>query len=72
MNQYKLFQNKSARTKLCLIPTNQTDYPQDEQEEVDNIQVQIESGKDVFLGAKRVVVFSNQHDLSIKHNVRSE
>jgi len=45
---------------------------QDEQEEIDNVQVKVESSKDVFLRRQRVLVLASHHHLRVKHYVATE
>lgn len=42
---------------------------QDKEEEIDNVKVQVEGGKDVFLWGQAVFVFSSQHHLGVKNQV---
>ena len=42
---------------------------EDEEEEVDDVEVEIEGGKDVFLRGNGVLVFAPHHHLSVKHEV---
>ena len=39
------------------------------EEDVDNVQVEIESGKDVLFGWNRVLVLASEHQLSVKDQV---
>lgn len=54
------------------LTARQTDDAQDVHEDVDNVQVEIECGKDVFLGADRILVAAAQHQLRIVHEIHGE
>ena len=49
--------------------TGATDDSQDVQENVDDVQIEIECGEDVFLGRDRVLVFTAKHKLCIENQV---
>ena len=41
-------------------------------EEVDDVQVEVEGGEDVLLGAERVLVIAAEHDLGVVDDVQRE
>ena len=45
---------------------------QDVEEEVDDVQVEVQRGKDVLLGTKRVLVTAPNHQLGVVHDVQAE
>ena len=45
---------------------------QDVEEEVDDVQVEVESGEDVLLRAERVLVLAPEHQLGVVHDVQRE
>ena len=53
----------------CGLTSRAPDNLQNEQEQVDDVEVQVECRKDVFLGRQRILVFSTNHQLSIKYQV---
>jgi len=55
-------------SKACLVPRI-TDYAENEHEKIDDIQVEIESCKDVFFRIQGVLVLSSHHKLSIENDV---
>ena len=53
-------------------PARYADYQEDVPEEVDDVQVDVEGSKDVFLRAESVLVFAAHHELCVVHNVERE
>lgn len=45
---------------------------QDVEEEVDDVQVEVEGGEDVLLGAEGVLVLAAHHELRVVHDVERE
>ena len=45
---------------------------QDVEEEVDDVQVEVQRGEDVFLGTQRVLVTATNHQLGVVHDVQAE
>ena len=57
---------------LAVLIATLTDDGENEKEEVDDVEVEVESGEDVFLRRDRVLVLSANHQLSVKHQVLQE
>ena len=53
-------------------PAWYADYEEDVPEEVDDVQVDVEGGEDVFLRTESVLVFAAHHELSVVDNVERE
>ena len=51
-----------------LIPSD-PNQGQNEKKQINNIKIQIQSGKNVFLRRKGISVFSTHHQLSVEHQV---
>ena len=47
-------------------------YEEDVSEEVDDVQVDVEGGEDVFLRAESVLVLPPHHELGVVHDVQRE
>ena len=56
---------------VCLIFGPPEDG-EDVEEEVDDVQVEVEGGEDVFLRAERVLVLAPEHQLGVVHDVQRE
>ena len=48
------------------------DYEENVSEEVDDVQVDVEGSKDVFLRTESVLVFAAHHELCVVHDVQRE
>ena len=57
---------------LLVSPTRYPDDEEDVPEEVDDVQVDVEGGKDVFLRTEGVLVFAAHHELCVVHDVQRE
>ena len=55
----------------CLFFSSAKDWEEVE-EEVDDVQVKVEGGKDVLLGAEGVLVVAAEHDLGVVDDVQRE
>jgi len=42
------------------------------EEEIDDVQVEVERGKDILLGVQRILVIATHHHLGVKDNVEAE
>ena len=56
---------------VCLIFGPPEDG-EDVEEEADDVQVEVEGGKDVLLRAERVLVLAPEHQLGVVHDVQRE
>ena len=54
-----------------LIPAT-SKYEEDVEEEVDDVQVEVQGGEHVLLGAERVLVAAPNHQLGVVHDVQAE
>jgi len=57
--------------KSSVTPSS-SDNHEDVHEEVDNVQIDVQSGKDVLLGAEGVLVLAPHHQLCVVDNVKRE
>ena len=60
--------------RLCesLVAPAVTNNGQDVHEEVDDVQVEVQRGEHVLLGAERVLVAAPDHQLGVVHDVETE
>ena len=55
-----------------LIWSGPPDDHEDVHEELDHVEVDVEGGEDVLLGAERVLVLAAKHQLGVVHQVEAE
>ena len=61
----------SNQFSLVIAPYCSNNH-QDVHEEVDHVQVDVQGGKDVLLGAEGVLVTTAHHQLGVVHDVQGE
>ena len=61
----------SNQFSLVITPNGSHNH-QDVHEQVDHVQVDVQGGEDVFLGAEGVLVAAAHHQLGVIHDVQGE
>ena len=64
--------NFFRQINFLVISTNSSDDHQDVHEQVDHVQVDVQGGKDVLLGAQGVLVTAAHHELGVVNDVQGE
>ena len=62
----------SSNQSFLVITPHGSNNHQDVHEQVDHVQVDVQSGEDVLLGAEGVLVTAAHHQLGVVHDVQGE